>query len=434
MIKFISDIVSISGTSSTFYISLENDSIDFTNSETRQILRICSSEGECSIPIEIKELPLLIEVLKGTVLSKQSKVVAWNWKDFVSYVSFHFGKLVEFQAVVLDLKIIESYFFIKQEKPVNYLSALIRFKKLKTDKDWEKFYNIYNSVYLPLITLVIPTMENTPLLDCELKDRVYAHYSINGQDNGRMLCSNARIKGYNPHTLSKDQKGKYKPCVPYNVFLNFDFRSMEVAVLAYLANDEKLLELIQAPDIYSSIFVAITNSVADDNSKILAKKIFLPTIYGMSARTLAEQADIQLSLAEQICSNINKIFFKSVNYVKGFVSLAESQGTISDYFGKRRTFTENFYKARNFCIQSPASLICLEKLVQLWKKIQHKTRICYHVHDGYYVYAQDDNWKEVAIEAKKVLVSESQICPGMRLRVACHGGTKLNNLKSLEKR
>ena len=73
------------------------------------------------------------------------------------------------------------------------------------------------------------------------------------------------------------------------------------------------------------------------------------------------------------------------------MSLAESQGTISDYFGKRRTFTENFYKARNFCIQSPASLICLEKLVQLWKKIQHKTRICYHVHDGYYVYAQDDN-------------------------------------------
>ena len=118
MIKFISDIVSISGTSSTFYISLENDSIDFTNSETRQILRICSSEGECSIPIEIKELPLLIEVLKGTVLSKQSKVVAWNWKDFVSYVSFHFGKLVEFQAVVLDLKIIESYFFIKQEKAI----------------------------------------------------------------------------------------------------------------------------------------------------------------------------------------------------------------------------------------------------------------------------------------------------------------------------
>ena len=87
---------------------------------------------------------------------------------------------------------------------------------------------------------------------------------------------------------------------------------MEVAVLAYLANDEKLLELIQAPDIYSSIFVAITNSVADDNSKILAKKIFLPTIYGMSARTLAEQADIQLSLAEQICSNINKIFFKFI--------------------------------------------------------------------------------------------------------------------------
>ena len=435
MIKFVSDIVELSSTANLFYMCFDKSFLDFTDEDSKPTIKISSLSGSFSVEIETSKLPLLVEVLRETIFSKENKIISWNWKDFISYLTYHFGKLVEFKALILDLKILESFFFIKLEKPETYSEAIDRFKKVKSDSEWNKLHHVYKEIYTPLLTLVVPSMEVVPLLDYEAKSKVYAYYEINGQDNGRMLCSNVRVHGYNPHTLSKEQKSKYKPCVPFNVFLGFDFKSMEVAVLAHLANDDKLSELIQSKDIYTSIFQAITDSnVVDQNSRNIAKKIFLPTIYGMSAKTLAVQANIEVSFAEQICKNITQKFSKSVKYVKDFVSLAESQGTISDYFGKRRNFSENFYKARNFSIQSPASLICLEKLVELWKITHDKTRICYHVHDGYYVYATNDNWKEIAMDVKRVLISESKICPGLKLRVTCQIGTSLQNMKSLEKR
>lgn len=435
MLPFVRQVVDTSASGNVFFILFEPDLLDFTNDKITLSMEIhCSSSSE-KFSVELKHLPLLIEILRETVFIKENKVFVWNWKDFISFVNFHLNKLIEFKGFVFDLAIAESYFFEKLDKPSSFNEVMSRFKKIKNDSDWEKFYNIYKEIYYPLLSVVVPCIETSPLLDYDAKKRVYSFYQINGQDNGRMLCSNVRVHGFNPHTLSKEQKDNFKPCVPFNLFLGFDFKSMEVAVLAHLANDEALLELMDAKDIYSSIFQKITNSsITDANSRNVAKKIFLPTIYGMSAKTIAEQAKIDYPFAEQICKNINTIFFKSTKYVKEFVTLAESHGIVSDYFGKRRKFTENFYKARNFCIQSPASLICLEKLVELWKITHDKTRICYHVHDGYYVYATNENWKEIVMDAKRVLVSESKICPGLRLRVTCQVGAKLNTMKSLEKR
>ena len=435
MLNIVSEIVQISSTGNLFYLSFEQDLLDFSEDSLCPTVLISSSTLTCKFSIEISTIPLIVEVLKETVFAKDNKVITWNWKDFISFLSFHLGRLVEFRALILDLKILESFFFIKDIKPDSFEIAVSRFKRIKSNQDWPKLQHIYFDIYSPLMSLVVPNMEVTPILDYDAKSKVYAYYEINGQDNGRMLCSNPRKSGYNPHTLSKEQKLKYKPSSPYGLFLGFDFRNMEVAVLAYLANDDRLLDLMKDKDVYLSIFKTITNSnIFDENSRNIAKKIFLPTIYGMSAKSIAEQIHIDINLAEQICSSINKIFYKSIKYVKDFVYLAEKNGVVIDHFGKQRKFTDNFYKARNFCIQSPASLICLEKLVEVWKITHHKTRICYHVHDGYYVYATNDNWKEIAMDVKRVLISESKICPGLKLRVACQIGTSLSNMKSLEKR
>lgn len=434
MISFVKQIVDIAD-GNVFCLFFEPDLLDFTDDKVKLTLCIHSPSNSVKTTIDHQDIPLLVEILKETIFQKNNKIFVWNWKDLISFLTFNLNKLVEFKGFIFDLAIAESFFFEKHEKPLDFNGTIQRFKKLKSDSDWDKFYNIYKEIYYPLSSFVVPSMETTPLLDYDAKSRVYSYYQINGQDNGRMLCTNCRVNGFNPHILSKDQKDKYKPSAPFSLFLGFDFRSMEVGVLAHLANDDALKELMRSPDIYTSIYQTITeSSVVDDNSKIIAKKIFLPTIYGMSVKSIAEQAKIDSSLADQICKNINKIFYKSVMYVKDYVVQAENLGTISDYFGKKRKFTDNFYRARNFCIQSPASLICLEKLIDLWKTTHHKTRICYHVHDGYYVYATNDNWKEIVMDVKRVLVSESKICPGLKLRVACQIGAKLNCMKSLEKR
>lgn len=435
MISFVKQVVDISASGNIFCLFFEPDLLDFTNDKIQLSIEIHSVSNSEKFSVDINNLPLLIEILKETIFLKDNKIFVWNWKDFISFVTFHLNKLIEFKGFILDLSIAESYFFEKFDKPISFNEMMSRFKKIKVHSNWDKFYNIYKEIYFPLLSVVVPSIETTPLLDYEAKSRVYSYYQINGQDNGRMLCSNIRVNGFNPHTLSKEQKDNFKPCVPFDLFLGFDFKSMEVAVLAHLASDDVLMDLMNKNDIYTAIFQKITSSnIVDSNSRNIAKKIFLPTIYGMSAKSIAEQNKIDYHFAEQICKNINNIFFKSIKYVKDFVVLAENQEVVSDYFGKQRKFTENFYKARNFCIQSPASLICLEKLIDLWKITHDKTRICYHIHDGYYVYATNENWKEIIMDVKRVLVSESKICPGLKMRVTCQVGAKLNIMKSLEKR
>ena len=60
-------------------------------------------------------------------------------------------------------------------------------------------------------------------------------------------------------------------------------------------------------------------------------------------------------------------------------------------------------------------------------------QIAYTVHDGYVVYITKENWKQVLKKSVEVLTSESEISPGLKLKVSCKGGRNLDDLKYIKK-
>lgn len=100
-----------------------------------------------------------------------------------------------------------------------------------------------------------------------------------------------------------------------------------------------------------------------------------------------------------------------------------------DCFGKSRYFEEDSYKARNFSIQSPSATVCLEKLM----KLSFITDIAYNVYDEYVVYTNASNWKNVFTKSVEILEEESEIAPGLFLKVTGKGGKKLNNMKPFKR-
>ena len=287
------------------------------------------------------------------------------------------------------------------------------------------------------MTKVLPAIETTGLIDCEKGSMVYSHYEIDGQENGRLRCFDAFKYGFMPHALKPEKREVLKPRSHEELFMVFDFKGMEVYMLAWMSKDPLLERLCLEDDVYTQLYKVLVGKEAtckDDREFI--KKCFLPCIYGQSAYSLSQRCGVAMDFAERVVERIGSSFQTALAYVTDSEKKLRETGYAKDIFGKRRMkFDEGKqYLARNFCVQAPAATICSEKLICLYFALKDMTDISYTVHDGFVVYANKDNWKQVYKTAYQSLTSESQLCPGLRLKVACRAGRSLNSLKPVMKK
>jgi DNA polymerase I-like protein with 3'-5' exonuclease and polymerase domains len=148
---------------------------------------------------------------------------------------------------------------------------------------------------------------------------------------------------------------------------------------------------------------------------------------------LSQRCGFVIDVAEQVVERISSSFSASCSFVAKYENDLKKNGFVQDVFGKRRYNFEQGkeYLAKNFSIQSPAATICLEKLINLYFVLKDKAKIAYTVHDGYAVYVNKNNWKQIYKNCMEILTSESNLCAGLHLKVSCRGGRNLNDLKSI---
>jgi DNA polymerase I-like protein with 3'-5' exonuclease and polymerase domains len=153
-------------------------------------------------------------------------------------------------------------------------------------------------------------------------------------------------------------------------------------------------------------------------------------VYGLQSRSLAESLKVSQSAADVIINYLKNRFPHTFQWIeKKEADLADS-ALAADYFGRKRDFSNDPpYKRRNFEVQSPASLICLERLCALHKMLPEN--ILMHIHDGYVFAALLHNCVDVIHTARDILESESPLAPGLSLKVACQVGQQLDNLRTI---
>lgn len=418
------------------FVKFNPEILDFTDKTILNDLLIFSDKQEFRVSLTDSSLPVILSMLKLGVFNKDRKIIVWNWKNFISYVLAKTGKLFVPDGAIIDLKIIESYAGLKFKSPKNLVEALNRIKRIISEGIWKEIKPIYETFHLPLITTVIPHLETVGVNDTENNNRVYSYYEIDGQENGRLKCHKAYKDSFIPHAMTPEVKKSLKPRMQDDIFMSFDYRGQEVYMLAWLSKDPLLLELCEEKDIYVALYEKILNKqIIEKNDRDLAKKMFLPVIYGQSAYSLSQRCNIQLNFAETIINRINTLFPLALAFVEGYQKQVQELGYAKDIFGKRRTFEEGKeYLVRNFAIQSPAAVVCLDKLTRLYFALKEKTDLAFSVHDGYVVYATKENWKSIYNIAFDILSSESAFCPGLRLRVTCRAGRNLDDLKLLARK
>ena len=401
---------------------------------------------EIPLPTDYHKLVELAAKLKHYIgpsyTSQEDKLVlGWNIKGLFSYLLSYTKKDFDIGGRICDLKIMEDYVGVAGDPPGNCAEAMQRITQLANDDSWRQISKHYKVIDYPLISKVLPAIENTPLVHSDLKKNIYACYNLSKHLNGRLSCDDGFAFGFNPHSMSKKHDGiRSKLNLPTNgayVFALFDYVHMEVAVLQWLSQDPQLGKMIdEGVDLYAGIWEKITKVHCNDEYRQACKAIFLPVVFGGGAgvvakglaKTLGKKEENLLESGRRIVNSIYNTFPVALNWVKNQQGL-DPTGRVRNYFGRKRQFDQDrSYLARNFVVQSTAATINLHKLIKLHAITDDKAKIIYSIHDGYGMMISKLDLPKYIQKITTTLESDEDYYPGLHLKVACKTGPKLNQM------
>lgn len=360
----------------------------------------------------------------------QKVIIGWNLKNLFSHVKKITGLDYSLESNLLELKVLEAFYGVFEKPPESFKSAQTRLLAITQEENWNKLKYIYKNIHLPLITSVIPDIENAGVIHTKNRLKLNSNYEILGQVNGRSLCSKISEKHFNPHSINESDREVFRPAGFDEIFMYVDFHHQEVSVLQWLSQDPELGKTLETgQDLYNAIWKDITTLEPTPESRKMCKGIFLPVIFGQGAKSLSERLKIPFDVANKLITKIQNKYSTAVDYVAK--QTVGDDGYAFDHYGKKRFFGEQDYKIRNFSIQSPASTICLHKLVKLHKEIKD-ARIAMHVHDGYVLYVRPSDCRKVYNLTKDILESDDEnLYPNLKLKISCEIGKNLNDLKPI---
>lgn len=405
-----------------FLIYPEPDVLDYSANRPAAI-KIVTDEDVLTLPLDDpKKIRESLGVI-ASISSEKSIVIGWNLKNIYSFCLAKTGRLPNLPNA-LDLRIAEAWSGITDSKrPVAFDEALARLKQ-----HWGKFKKIWQDIYKPLVTEIIPKIETLPLADRKNKKLVYSFYDLVGSANGRLKSGKTYlINSYNPHGLIKEDREILAPTNDQKGFVYFDFSSMEVRVLEWLCKDKLLTEIVNTEtDVYSGIWKRITGLEANPETRKKCKNVFLPTVFGMGYQGVAEN----LNVSENAGKKFRDAIYTSFPDVFAYVNKGSDTpyGDSYDYFGRCRKVGNETHLIRNFLVQSPAATICLYYLIQLYEKLKNTAEICFHVHDGFCILADNDKYQHAINLGLQCLQTPSDLFPGLRLSAKAEYGRSLNKL------
>ena len=239
------------------------------------------------------------------------------------------------------------------------------------------------------------------LLHC-VKDNNKIHSTFK-----QAVTTTGRISSVDPNLQNipiKYEAGRKirKAFIPTNddyIFIDADYSQIELRLLAYLSNDEKMIQAYKdGIDIHTITASQVFNVDVENVSKEQrsnAKTVNFGIIYGMGAFSLSQDLNITRKKADEYIKTYFEKYPTIENFLDNCVEEATKKGYAETIFGRRRTISElqssNFRLksfgeriAKNMPIQGAAADIIKLAMVNVYyrfKSMNLKSRILLQVHD-----------------------------------------------------
>jgi len=238
-------------------------------------------------------------------------------------------------------------------------------------------------------------------------NRIHTEYNLIGTVTGRLASSNVNLQNIPRHRDDDPLHIKDAFVAPSGwLLVQADYSQLELRIAALLSKDEWLAQMFrEGRDIHGYVASLIYGPNYTKEQRVAAKFTDFGTLYGRSARSVAEEHHITVGEAEQL---INAFLGKAIAlkvWRERQVELVRKQGYVESWYGRRRRFplitVKAYHEIRNqsynFPVQSTASDTCLRALIKLDKILDPKVAFpILTVHDSIVLQVREDKVKEVA--------------------------------------
>ena len=234
-------------------------------------------------------------------------------------------------------------------------------------------------------------------------------YRMYGLKTGRTNPSTAK----HPFNAPKAMRNLIK--APKNkIMVNFDYRSQEVAIAAYLSQDPNMMAAVQKTDPY--IYIAQINKAAPDGAtkkthkviRNLYKTTTLAALYGQGAVNMSKRMNLIIDYGQELFVKIKNTFPTYFAWAKTMFDKAIVNGYAETKFGWRYYFKPGeLYNPRtfyNFPIQAHGSEMLRRALIDLTTAGIEVNAL---IHDGIVITLNRKNFRKEFIKAKKILINAS---------------------------
>ena len=234
-------------------------------------------------------------------------------------------------------------------------------------------------------------------------------YRMYGLKTGRTNPSTAK----HPFNAPKAMRNLIK--APKNkIMVNFDYRSQEVAIAAYLSQDPNMMAAVQKTDPY--IYIAQINKAAPDGAtkkthkviRNLYKTTTLAALYGQGAVNMSKRMNLIIDYGQELFVKIKNTFPTYFAWAKTMFDKAIVNGYAETKYGWRYYFKPGeLYNPRtfyNFPIQAHGSEMLRRALIDLTTAGIEVNAL---IHDGIVITLNRKNFRKEFIKAKKILINAS---------------------------
>ena len=260
-----------------------------------------------------------------------------------------------------------------------------------------------------------------------LKPHIYPDGKIHAHFN-QALTATGRLSSSSPNLQNisvRDEEGKqirqafYYPEEDIEI-LSLDYSQIELRILAYLANCEKLKDIFKSgEDIHSATAKNVFHIEGEPTplQRRKAKAVNFGIIYGISNWGLAEQIESSQKEAQQIIESFYESFPEIRDFFFNIVEEAKKNGYVSTLLGRRRYLREindSNYQTREFAkraamnapIQGTAAdliKVAMIKVDDALNKGNYKSKMVLQIHDELIFKVYKDEKEEVYNLVKAIM-------------------------------
>ncbi len=170
--------------------------------------------------------------------------------------------------------------------------------------------------------------------------RIHTTYSQTRVATGRLSSSDPNLQNIPVEGIGLQVRAAFKPQKEEYVFISADYSQIELRVLAYVSQDERLIKAFKhGHDIHAETASALFQVPLDDVTKhqrSIGKRINFSILYGLTAYGLSRDLGIPLKEAKEYIDTYFKQYPRVRLWMDEVIKKTEQCGYTETLFGRRR--------------------------------------------------------------------------------------------------